>query len=46
MEYKIVFLSWADSYAVMRRDPSSGWTYIAKYLNKQDAEKLLKEVTL
>ena len=44
MEYKMVFLSWADSYAVMRRDSSSGWTYIAKYISKKDAEKLLQEV--
>ena len=44
MEYKMVFLSWADSYAVMRRDSSSGWTYVAKYISKKDAEKLLQEV--
>ena len=45
MEYKMVFLSWDNSYAVMRRDSSSGWVYIAKYLGKQEAEILLKEVT-
>lgn len=46
MEYKMVFLSWDDSYAVMRRDSCSGWVYIAKYISKKEAEELLKEVTL
>ena len=44
MKYKMVFLSWADSYAVMRRDSSSGWIYVAKYISKKDAKKLLQEV--
>ena len=44
MEYKMVFLSWADSYAEMRRDSCSGWVYVAKYISKKDAKKLLQEV--
>ena len=42
----MVFLSWADSYAVMRRDSSSGWVYVAKYISKKDAKKLLQETDL
>lgn len=45
MEYKIVNLTWSDSYAVMGRTGSSGWRYIAKYISKQDAEQLLREVS-
>lgn len=44
MDYKIVFLTWADSYAVMRRDSGCGWVYVAKYISKKDADNLLKEV--
>lgn len=44
MEHKIVYLTFADSYAVMSRAGGSGWVYIAKYISKEDAENLLKEV--
>lgn len=44
MEHKIVYLTWAGNYAVMSRTEFRGWVYIAKYISKEEAEKLLEEV--
>lgn len=46
-EHKIVRLSWIIgdfAYAIMYRSPGAGWSYLLKYLSKDDAEKLLEGV--